>query len=106
MAHPYRCRGGYHQFRRPEEVKKFLENDGVIAWGIVPTSDKINEETPASLVEKLNEKVKNLAKKGMKEDLIWEKCLLTPSCGTGSLSVELSDKIFHHLSEVSHLLRH
>jgi len=89
----------------PQEVKKFLEEGGVIAWGIIPTSDKINEETPASLVEKLKERVKNLAGKGMKEDLIWEKCLLTPSCGTGSLSVELSDRIFHHLAEVSHLLR-
>jgi len=89
----------------PQEVKKFLEKDGVIAWGIVPTSEKINEETPASLSEKLKEKVKNLAHKGINEDLIWEKCLLTPSCGTGSLSVELSEKIFHHLSEVSHLLR-
>jgi len=89
----------------PKEIKKFLEEEGVIAWGIVPTSDKINEETPASLVEKLKENVKSLAGKGMKEDLIWEKCLLTPSCGTGSLSVELSDRIFNHLSEVSDILR-
>ena len=89
----------------PEEIKKFLGAEGVIAWGIVPTSNKINEETPASLVEKLKERVKNLAEKGINEDLLWERCLLTPSCGTGSLSVELSDKIFHHLAEASHLLR-
>ena len=89
----------------PEEIKKFLGEGGVIAWGIVPTSDKINNETPASLVEKLKELVTNLTEKGINEDLIWEKCLLTPSCGTGSLSVELSDRIFHHLSEVSRLLR-
>ena len=89
----------------PEPIKKFLEGGGAIAWGIVPTSEKINEETPDSLVENLKEKVKNLAGKGIGEDLIWEQCLLTPSCGTGSLAVELSEKIFHHLSEVSRLLR-
>jgi hypothetical protein len=89
----------------PEQMKKFLEGGGAIAWGIVPTSEKINQETPGSLVGNLKEKVKNLAEKGIDEDLIWDQCLLTPSCGTGSLSVELSEKIFHHLSEVSHLLR-
>jgi hypothetical protein len=89
----------------PEPMKKFLEGGGAIAWGIAPTSEKINQETPNSLVENLKEKVKNLAGKGINEDLIWEQCLLTPSCGTGSLSVELSEKIFHHLSEVSRLLR-
>ncbi|MGB2844920.1 MAG: hypothetical protein WBC02_08705, partial [Candidatus Aminicenantaceae bacterium] len=89
----------------PDQIKKFLEDGGIIAWGIVPTSDKINQETPDSLVKKLKEKVKNLANKGIDENLIWEKCLLTPSCGTGSLSMELSDKVFHSLSEVSRMLR-
>ena len=89
----------------PEEIKKFLDNGGALAWGIVPTSDKINQETPASLADKLKGLVKILAAKGLNEDLIWERCLLTPSCGTGSLSVELSEKVFNDLSETSHLLR-
>lgn len=89
----------------PQEVKQFLETGGSIAWGIVPTSEKIDQETPESLLEKLKERVNHLAQKGVDEDLIWKKCLLTPSCGTGSLSVELSEKIFHTLSGLSHLLR-
>lgn len=88
----------------PEQIKKFLENGGVLAWGIVPTSVKINEETPETLLEKLKAGVKNLANKGVSENLIWEKCLLTPSCGTGSLPVELSEKVFQTLSGVSQLL--
>ncbi len=89
----------------PEEIKKFLDNGGAIAWGIVPTSEKITQENPSSLEGKLKGLVNNLAGKGLAEDLIWERCLLTPSCGTGSLSVELSEKVFHDLSETSHLLR-
>jgi len=88
----------------PEQMKKFLENEGALAWGIVPTSEKINEETPETLVEKLKAAIKNLASKGIDESLIWEKCLLTPSCGTGSLSVELSEKIFQSLAEVNRIL--
>lgn len=89
----------------PEQIKKFLEGGGVLAWGIVPTSERIKLETPDSLVKKLKEKIKNLASKGVDKNLIWERCLLTPSCGTGSLSVELSEKIFLYLRETSQLLR-
>ncbi len=89
----------------PEQVKDFLEKGGVIAWGIVPTSDKILDETTDSLKIKLENNIDNLAGKGIDKDLIWQQCLLTPSCGTGSLSVELSDKIFHELSRLSQRLR-
>lgn len=89
----------------PEQVKGFLEKGGVIAWGIVPTSVKILEETTDSLKTKLENNIDNLARKGIDKDLILEQSLLTPSCGTGSLSVELSDKIFQELSLLSQKLR-
>ena len=89
----------------PEKVRAFLEKGGVLAWGIVPTSHKINHESPESLVKRLKAAVDKLADKGIEKDLIWDQCLITPSCGTGSLSVELSEKIFHQLSQVSQILR-
>jgi methionine synthase II (cobalamin-independent) len=88
-----------------DRTKEFLENGGVLAWGIVPTSEKIVEETADSLIARLKERMKHLASKGINENLIWEKCLLTPSCGTGSLPVELSEKVFYTLAEVSRILR-
>jgi hypothetical protein len=88
-----------------DNVKTFLEKGGVLAWGIVPTSEKINQENPESLIKKLENVIENLANKGVDKNLIWERCLLTPSCGTGSLPVEISEKIFHRLSEVSKLLQ-
>ena len=87
------------------QVKTFLENGGVLAWGIVPTSEKINQETAESLVKKLEAGINNLANKEISKTLIWEKCLLTPSCGTGSLPVDLSEKIFEQLSQVSQIVR-
>jgi hypothetical protein len=87
------------------ETKAFLDKGGVLAWGIVPTSEKILHETPESLVRKLEQNVNNLAGKGIDKNLIWEKCLLTPSCGTGSLSVELSENVFNQLNTVSKLLQ-
>ena len=89
----------------PEQIKDFLEKGGVIAWGIVPTSEKILKETTGSLKTKLEDGINNLAVKGIDRDLIFEQCLLTPSCGTGSLPVELSNQIFHELSHLSQELR-
>jgi hypothetical protein len=88
----------------PEKIKSFLENGGILAWGIIPTSEKIIEETPASLVKKLESLIDNLAHKGIDKDLIWQQCLITPSCGTGSRPVEHSEKTFSGLSEVAQLL--
>ncbi|MFC2166643.1 hypothetical protein ACFLQZ_01605 [Acidobacteriota bacterium] len=89
----------------PEQINSFLEKGGIIAWGIVPTSEKIREETTDSLQKELEKNIDNLAGKGLDKDMIWEQCLLTPSCGTGSLSVELSDNIFQNLSLLSQKLR-
>jgi len=92
---------GYYSDR----MKPFLEKGGVLAWGIVPTSAKIEGETADSLVKRLKALVAGLAGKGIPENLIWEKCLLTPSCGTGSLSRELSERVFAVLQQVSRKLR-
>lgn len=88
-----------------DRVKAFLEEGGVLAWGIVPTSTKIADETPDSLRRKLRGLVASLAGKGLAESLLWDNCLLTPSCGTGSLSEALSERVFTTLCEVSRKLR-
>ncbi|MEW5900654.1 MAG: hypothetical protein AB1715_04235, partial [Acidobacteriota bacterium] len=88
-----------------DRMKAFFEQGGVLAWGIVPTSAAIADETPDSLSRKLAALVSVLAGKGIAESLIWESSLVTPSCGTGSLSEELSERVFATLHEVSRKLR-
>jgi hypothetical protein len=88
-----------------DAIHEFLEKGGVLAWGIVPTSAKIKEETADSLVRKLEKVMDHLAGKGIDKNLIRRKCLLTPSCGTGSLPEELSETVFARLAEVSRKLR-
>jgi hypothetical protein len=89
----------------PDRVKGFLEQGGILAWGIVPSSDAIHRETAEALIGRLKALVAGLATKGIDEKLIWQKCLLTPSCGTGSIPLEASKKVLANLSEVSTLLR-
>jgi hypothetical protein len=86
-------------------MKEFLERGGVLAWGIVPTSAKIDGETVETLLERLRSAFDNLSGKGISRSLITEKCLITPSCGTGSLPVGLSEKVFALLGDVSRRFR-
>ncbi len=88
-----------------DKVKTFLEKGGALACGIVPTSEKILNETPKSLFEKLEKVVKNLASKGIDDQLIWNQAMVSPSCGTGSLKLEIAENIFRQLKEVSDLVK-
>lgn len=88
----------------PEKVQAFLERQGVLAWGIVPTSEAILQETPESLAEKLENVIKILSAKGISKSLIWEQCLITPSCGTGSLPEDLAEKVLVMLNDLGQLL--
>jgi hypothetical protein len=63
----------------PEAIRSFLSSGGVLAWGIVPTSEFTGQETVEGLMEKLEAGLGDLAKKGIPEKILHERCLLTPS---------------------------
>ena len=77
-----------------DSVKKHLERGGMLAWGVIPTSEKIREQTEESLEKKLEEGMDNLASKGIDKNLIVKQAMLTPSCGTGSLATDDAEKVF------------
>ncbi len=88
-----------------DEVKGFLEKGGVLAWGIVPSSSAAAQETVESLSGKLAQLMDGLAAKGIDREMLREKCLLTPSCGIGSISEKYSGQVFELLSGLSASLR-
>jgi methionine synthase II (cobalamin-independent) len=79
-----------------EECRYFLEQGGFFAWGIVPTSDAITGETPDSLRDRFRQGVRKLSEH-IPRDLLLSRMILTPSCGTGSRSVDEAVKIFQLL---------
>lgn len=89
----------------PEEVYAFLERGGMIAWGIVPTSEDAWRETVESLVERLHATMNLLVRKGIPFEKIVAASLITPSCGTGTLSPALAERIFSLTAEVSAEMR-
>jgi len=97
---------GYTIALYPDEVKAFLKRGGVIAWGIVPSDEQaLKGETAISLIERLEEGIAALDRKGISFRLLTERCLLTPSCGLGPISEEASVWALELLAEVSQKLR-
>jgi methionine synthase II (cobalamin-independent) len=73
----------------PADVKKFLDRDGAIAWGIVPNdAESLAKESVASLKDRLGEAMAPLTRKGIPFKQLIERGLLTPSCGLGGIANE------------------
>lgn len=83
------------------EVKMFLQRGGILAWGIVPTSNDIKTESRDSLIQKLSSGINTLQNKGIDRDLINENSLITPSCGTGTMDNESAEMVMVMLRDVS-----
>lgn len=88
----------------PKELEAFLKRGGILAWGIVPTSEEILKEEAQSLVKRFEKGVETLTKEGIDPTLL-NRAILTPSCGMGSLSIELAERVCYLTAEVSKRLR-
>ncbi len=85
----------------PGDIKKFYARGGALAWGIVPTDMFTQEETAEMLISRLDEGMKQLEKAGIDRRAILGQCLITPSCGMGSLTPDKSVAILKLVREVS-----
>jgi hypothetical protein len=89
-----------------EAVKRHLYRGGILAWGVVPTSVAIREQTVETLLSKFEQGVDNLvAKAGVTKQQVLEQAMITPSCGTGSMDVADAEKVFSLVGQVSKALR-
>ena len=66
----------------------------MVAWGIVPTSEAITRETAETLAVRLGEAWRHLSARGIAVNRLMEQALITPSCGAGTLTIELAEKVY------------
>lgn len=92
----------------PDELSSFLEQGGIIAWGIVPTlqPEDIARESVESLWEKWQGQMDRLLEVvDLDPDDIVQQVLITPSCGTGSLEPGLARKVLELTKSLSKRVR-
>jgi hypothetical protein len=89
------------------ELCAFLARGGVLAWGIIPTGDPkaVAEESAQALFQRWLTQLHNLAAFGFSEQQLAAQTLIAPSCGTGSLSRELAEKVLVMTAATSRLAR-
>ncbi|HEY6010498.1 MAG TPA: methionine synthase [Nitrospirota bacterium] len=85
----------------PGDIKKFYGRGGSLAWGVVPTGAFTGAETADQLINRMNEGLQRLEKEGIDRKTMLRQCLITPSCGMGSLTPEKTEAILKLLREVS-----
>jgi hypothetical protein len=81
---------------------QYLGRGGWLAWGLVPTNEDFQQETPDSLWRRFQAQVTQLAGDmhwGLKE--ILAQSLLTPACGTGYMSPDDARRVLTTLKELS-----
>src|SRR5574344_207538 len=90
-----------------EALIPFLQKGGILACGVVPTLDKEALESAKidTIITKFEEAVSYLTEKGIDKELVINHCMVTPSCGAGSLSVELANKAMSLTKELSSKLK-
>ena len=89
----------------PEAVKSHLAGGGMLAWGVVPTSRAIREQTLGGLIIHFEKMMDNLASKGIDKQLIAEQAIVTPACGTGAMEPEDAEKVFELTATLSKAMR-
>ncbi len=89
-----------------EHLVIFFARGGILATGIVPTTpDFIDMATVDGLVEKWFEQSRRLQAIGIAEEAVYRQTLITPSCGTGTVSVEQARKVLELTRGVSEKIR-
>jgi len=90
----------------PTDLAGFFTRGGALAWGIVPTDPgPLAEESAAALTDRLEAGIDRLAATGHDLDLVRHRSLVTPACGTGTLSEDLADRAITLTRQVSDEVR-
>ena len=90
----------------PKHLKSFLECGGILATGIVPTTpEQIDRVTVAELVDMWFSQTAQLESLGIARETIFRQSLITPSCGTGTVSLQHASKVMELTRDVSAAVR-
>lgn len=89
----------------PRELEAFLKRGGVLAWGIVPSTQDVLKENGDSLFGRIEKALGQFEKKGIGKKDILDSMTITPSCGLGLLEEHIAEIVINHTVEVSDMLK-
>lgn len=94
-----------HFLLYPDDIKKFINNGGTVAWGIVPTSGFTGKESIEGLSSIINKGFDRIQEWGIDRKVLAQRSILTPACGMGTMDPETAKKGLILLSELSQMCK-
>ena len=90
-----------------DQLRTFLKAGKFLAWGSVPTlnADDLEKETTDSLLRRFEGQVTQVTALGIGPSQLINQSLITPSCGAGTLSIDLAKKVLRVTGEISQEIR-
>ena len=85
----------------PEELSRFLQGGGIIAWGIVPMATFTGKESIEDLYLKLKEGLSRINELAENPEAVTRNSILTPACGIGTMEQIAADSVLDFLSMLS-----
>lgn len=82
------------------QLAGFAKRGGVLAWGAVPNTQQVAQETADNIVARINTGIELLGKNGVDRRGLTQKILVTPACGCAGLTLEQTEKAYCLLSEL------
>ncbi|MBN1953567.1 MAG: methionine synthase [Anaerolineae bacterium] len=78
----------------PDELRRFLDRGGMLAWGVIPNTGGVAETVTLDQAWQILERdLQMFERKGFQRRELLPKSLITPACGTGTLSVPTAERV-------------
>lgn len=90
-----------------DAFSRFMNGGRFIAWGMVPTADPANirNETAQGLADRWLKDIEGLTTSDISVEKILAQSLFTPSCGCGSLSEAVAERVLQLNREMGEIIR-
>ncbi|MCX5716318.1 MAG: hypothetical protein NTV07_05645 [Candidatus Omnitrophica bacterium] len=88
----------------PKELSGFIDRGGILAWGIIPNTKDIFDETADKLISRIKGALAAFENKGIGIKKVLNAMLVTPSCGMGLLDEKAADCVMERSAEVAERL--
>lgn len=89
-----------------DHLISFFNRGGILASGIVPTTaELIERETTENLVDRWIGQLEELEELGVPKEQVVKQTLITPSCGTGTVTEQQASRVLEMTRDVSAVIR-
>ncbi len=86
-----------------QQLNQFLARGGVLAWGAVPNTERVEKETTSDIVRRLRSGFGILEKVGIDRGLLNSHIIITPACGCAGMSEVQAEKTYKLLAEIEEM---